>query len=1356
MTDRTFYLTVLGTPRLETREGPPVGLPSGKPLAMITFLSCAVHRSATREQLIDLLWADTERDAARHTLRQTLWYIRHKLGTTVFETQGDTVTLLLPLSVDREAFLEAFAREAHEEAVALYAGEFFPGFAASGGAQFEQWADIERRRLCSLYVHAAEATVRQRLVAMPPRESVALARGARELAPHLQSSWRRLLETLLAADDLLSASVEAEELERWLLRDDLAPEPATSAMLRLVRSTTRSGDGHPPASGASLVANLVGRDAEFLRLLTGWEEAKAGRASHLHVAARAGYGKSRLLDGLMRRLKASRARVVPVRALQANRDLPFALAADLALSLAKVRGAAGVSPDSASALVALAPGVSTYLSAPPDRATGDDALRRRTLALLELVHTIAEDAPLALLVDDVHWADPASRTMLASLSGGLGESRVLLVTAGRHGNVHAGEHVQPLSLDALSADDVRLLLESLARLPSPSDGPSWCSGLPERLHAATDGSPLLVLETLQLAIERGALARTDGAWHCVDPTALDDTLDGGSAIRQRLLDVPEAQQSTLTLLSVRGTALTEDGVRRVLGEDGVAALPLLEVRGLIAQHAAGWMVSHDEMATLTQELRTPAQLARAHRQCAQLIEADDASGPTTLVRAAQHRRAAGDTREVQQLFARLVRASAADGDKRAITALAGNVLGADAPRGERDALVQSLPWRVRANVPRVLLGAAGGAAALLMVALQLPGRSPTVRAGDVSLMTLAMVNGETVLLGAELDERVFVRDGEVTLERLPAHPDAIRTLSKLSAIYDRWNDTVVGGTLNYPEFGVELMQVDLRTGKSRRLTTSRTDDVDFRRSPDGTQAVFMSARADTITERANVYLLDLATDSIRQLTNTSDFNGNPRWSPDGSRIAFFRRYAERRRNALCVIALEEERERCLALPDSLELTALLAWDSERSVIGIAEPFTENSVWAVRVEVADGSVRVLRAVTERVYVDPGGEFGLMMRAQVGERAPLGSVVDLTNPSFDVPIRAREPGTSQALRLTSLMRRTPSPRWHGRLRVASAPASVSQDAVVRLQSYAEDTQGRRVAAPSARWVSLDSTVALIGQISGDVSPQQPGTARFVRVASGWLSDTVVLRVGPPRFAGETLTEAWEALDTSRWLPWGNPPVRVVWTENGTGALLLNGDKHLASGVYQRAALPAKSGVGVEARIRAPVSSAQWQYFAISLVAITTDSELAAWGVSSAESERERPLSWRDLSFVNACSLAAPKAESGAWLDAITFNVGGSLEAIKRLPVTLTDGQWHTVRLQVFADGRCGLAVDGQVMTVSEHTLPLDRPLRLRLQGSSVGAQMLVGPLTIWQGERSDVPWFTGAIATPASTTAAPASR
>ena len=86
----------------------------------------------------------------------------------------------------------------------IYGGDFLPGFAAPGGAEFERWADLERRRLQSLFLLACESLTRRWLAAGRFRDATALAKRARDTDRDIEATWRLLLEALSAASDSVS------------------------------------------------------------------------------------------------------------------------------------------------------------------------------------------------------------------------------------------------------------------------------------------------------------------------------------------------------------------------------------------------------------------------------------------------------------------------------------------------------------------------------------------------------------------------------------------------------------------------------------------------------------------------------------------------------------------------------------------------------------------------------------------------------------------------------------------------------------------------------------------------------------------------------------------------------------------------------------------------------------------------------------------------------------------------------------------------------------------------------------------------------------------------------------------------
>jgi hypothetical protein len=74
----------------------------------------------------------------------------------------------------------------------------------------------------------------------------------------------------------------------------------------------------------------------------------------------------------------------------------------------------------------------------------------------------------------------------------------------------------------------------------------------------------------------------------------------------------------------------------------------------------------------------------------------------------------------------------------------------------------------------------------------------------------------------------------------------------------------------------------------------------------------------------------------------------------------------------------------------------------------------------------------------------------------------------------------------------------------------------------------------------------------------------------------------------------------------------------------------------------------------------------------------------------------------------------------------------------PIGVHQGEWHRVRLQIFPDGTCGLAINGQVLARSRDRVSLDVPYRIWTEGVSLDSKMLVGPLEVWTGVKTDVDW------------------
>lgn len=163
--DAPWRISLLG--RLEARRGDQVvsRFRTQKTALLLAYLALHPRRAHARDALADLLWPDSDPDAARTSLRVALSALRRQLepaGTPAgFVLATDPFLIRLAPNAFRTdiADFETALADAHgspdgseraaryADAVALYTGELLPG-------HYETWLLAERERLAELYENA--------------------------------------------------------------------------------------------------------------------------------------------------------------------------------------------------------------------------------------------------------------------------------------------------------------------------------------------------------------------------------------------------------------------------------------------------------------------------------------------------------------------------------------------------------------------------------------------------------------------------------------------------------------------------------------------------------------------------------------------------------------------------------------------------------------------------------------------------------------------------------------------------------------------------------------------------------------------------------------------------------------------------------------------------------------------------------------------------------------------------------------------------------------------------------------------------------------------------------------------------
>ena len=371
---------------------------------------------------------------------------------------------------------------------------------------------------------------------------------------------------------------------------------------------------------------LVGRDRELATLKACVTELRRGTGQVVSVMAEAGLGKSRLVAELRRWLTdegiigpaeepdASRMPTIAWmegRSLSYETSTPFAPFLDILAQCFPARAGASDGEKYQAILgqlaayareraEELAPSLATLLQV---RLTGEALERVRYLeppqlrerafgAVKKLVKGLASVQPLALVFEDLHWADATSLELLDQLLPLTDELPLMLMAVfrpqrqDRSWQFHeAASRDYPhrytaVQLEPLSEEETRSLVANLLHI----------EGLPEKLRSLilqkSDGNPFFIEEVIRSLLDTGVVVQEGAHWRAtrdIDSITVPDTIAG--VLTTRLDRLEEDARQVIQTASVIGREFQYATLREVYqsGDMLDTALADLQRRGLLRE-----------------------------------------------------------------------------------------------------------------------------------------------------------------------------------------------------------------------------------------------------------------------------------------------------------------------------------------------------------------------------------------------------------------------------------------------------------------------------------------------------------------------------------------------------------------------------------------------------------------------------------------------------------------------------------------------------------------------------------------------------------------------------------------------------
>lgn len=595
-------------------------------VALLSYVCLSPDQRTTRSEAADLLWAGSSPKKARQSLSQLIYQLK-RLPLHLLVAERNLLVAQLPTDVG--SLRQAFSTGDYNSAIALYQGRFLA--CDKYPAEFLEWRDSVESQTKDFVALALERLIPRAADSELP-SLIEVAERLLRTHPHAESTTSQLLIALIR-----SGQVDRAKHHHQRFTSDMGPGMIPSFDLYLQTEQTFKGQGSASRSHTTSVP-FIGRASDLSDIHVVWNEASHGRGGTVLLSGEPGIGKTRLALHALRRIALSGGRIWTVRCSAATQRLPYANVADLLRdNYNDASAATAINEDPALRFLTCVDASSGPAMREPRESWGPDEWKHRLLQRLTLlVLDEAKKVPLAIMVDDAHWADDFTLDLLRYWSYRLHRCRVLILLTARteDGEANrewitsefpAARHIRVGQLGIKESEELVAAFErdrQFSLAPHARDAVIWQSA----------GRPFLLIEALGDILARG---------HTYASTAVVLSESAEVLLRRRFRGLDSESLWVLGILAVYGTPLALEVVTMladVPARVSASAFEELFSRGIIQWRDGKVAFTHDLMREAAYRQLVPTTRAIVHRTVAAAIAAS--GGDVGLL--AQHYAAGGE------------------------------------------------------------------------------------------------------------------------------------------------------------------------------------------------------------------------------------------------------------------------------------------------------------------------------------------------------------------------------------------------------------------------------------------------------------------------------------------------------------------------------------------------------------------------------------------------------------------------------------------------------------------------------------------------------------------------------------------
>ena len=391
---------------------------------------------------------------------------------------------------------------------------------------------------------------------------------------------------------------------------------------------------------------LVGRTNELQQLRQHWANAQQARGQLVLLSGEPGVGKTRLAQDLVAHAQKSGATLLRGGCYEYEATTPYLPFVEAFREWTHRHGPEQLRR----ALGATAPEIAKFapeielklgtLAPNPPLSPSEDRMRLFDNAA-RFLQSLAAERGLLVFIDDVHWADQGTLSLLHYLLRHLRNDRVLFLVAYREIEL---DRTHPLAsalvewnrerlgtriaLGRLTREDTGTLLATLFGVKNVSED------LVSALYRETEGNPFFIEEVIKSLIEQGQIYRDGDGWGRKETHELSIPQSVKEAIGRRLNRLSEPAVDALRTAAALGkifpfrelaavSSASEDALLDALDEATAAQLIRANSGGPGASSSGSddsFAFTHDKIREVLYEELNPIRRRRLHQRIGEMLE----------------------------------------------------------------------------------------------------------------------------------------------------------------------------------------------------------------------------------------------------------------------------------------------------------------------------------------------------------------------------------------------------------------------------------------------------------------------------------------------------------------------------------------------------------------------------------------------------------------------------------------------------------------------------------------------------------------------------------------------------------------